>query len=236
LSSNLGRRLHLTGEFVAADLPRLPDGGREIFSERLFEGPEQRFLQRVVVGQLYRGSRADKIWTAADETAFLERAPAHLHLPLVLALWTGQRQGDLLRLPWSAYDGAHIRLRQGKTGTRVVIPVGAPLKTALDATPKRSPLILTNSDGKPWTSDGFRASWGKACKTAGVIGVTFHDLRGTAVTRLAIAGCTEAEIATITGHSLRSVRAILDTHYLARDPALGESAIRKLERGTKTPN
>jgi hypothetical protein len=33
------------------------------------------------------------------------------------------------------------------------------------------PLILTNSDGKPWTSDGFRASWGKACKAAGVIGV-----------------------------------------------------------------
>ena len=58
-------------------------------------------------------------------------------------------------------------------------------------------------------------------------------MRGTAVTRLALAQCTEAEIATITGHSLRSVRAILDTHYLARDPALGESAIRKLETGTK---
>ena len=47
---------------------------------------------------------------------------------------------------------------------------------------------------------------------------------------------TEAEIANITGHSLRDVHAILDMHYLARDPALGESAIRKLERGTKTPN
>jgi hypothetical protein len=50
------------------------------------------------------------------------------------------------------------------------------------------------------------------------------------VTRLAIAGCTEAEIATITGHSLRSVRAILDTHYLHRDQALGDSAITKLDR------
>ena len=68
------------------------------------------------------------------------------------------------------------------------------------------------------------------------MGVTIHDLRGTAVTRLAICGCTEAEIATITGHSLRSVRAILDTHYLSRDPALAESVIRKLERGTKTPD
>jgi len=187
-------------------------------------------------GRLYRGSRAERTWTAADETAFLQRAPAHLHLPLLLALWTGQRQGDLLRLPWSAYDGTHIRLRQSKSGKPVMILVGAPLKAALDATPKRSPIILTNSDGKPWTSDGFRASWGKACKKAGVTGVTFHDLRGTAVTRLAVVGATEAEIANITGHSLRDVHAILDMHYLARDPALGENAIRKLERGTKAPN
>jgi integrase len=187
-------------------------------------------------GRLYRGSRAEKIWTDADEVAFLERAPAHLHLALLLALWTGQRQGDLLRLPWSAYNGTHIRLRQSKGGTRVVIPVGAPLKAALDAAPKRSPIMLTTAYGKPWTPDGFRASWGKACKRAAVIGVTFHDLRGTAVTRLAIAGCTEAEIATITGHSLRSVRAIIDTHYLNRDPVLAESAIRKLETRTKTPN
>jgi hypothetical protein len=66
--------------------------------------------------------------------------------------------------------------------------------------------------------------------------VTFHDLRGTAVTRLALAGCTEAEIATITGLSLRSVRTILDAHYLHRDPALGDSAISKLEKRTKTPD
>jgi integrase len=187
-------------------------------------------------GRLYRGSRRESIWTTADETVFLERAPAHLHQALLLGLWTGQREGDLLRLPWSAYDGTRIRLRQGKTGARVVIPVGAPLKAALDAAPKRSTMMLTNSKGKPWTSDGFRASWRKACAAAGIVGVTFNDLRGTAVTRLALAGCTEAEIATITGHSLRDVRSILDTHYLARDPALGESAIRKLEMRTESPN
>jgi integrase len=110
------------------------------------------------------------------------------------------------------------------------------LKAALDAAPKRSTIILTNSEGKPWTSDGFRASWGKACKAAAIVGVTFHDLRGTAVTRLALADCTEAEIAAITGLSLRSVRTILDTHYLSRDPALGDSAITKLEQRTKTPD
>lgn len=187
-------------------------------------------------GRVYRGSRADKIWTTDDEAAFLKRAPVHLHLPLTLALWTGQRQGDLLRLPWSAYDGTRIRLRQSKTGARVSIPVGTPLKAAFNSAIKRGPIILTSSDKRPWTSDGFRASWRKACAKAGVVGVTFNDLRGTAVTRLALAGCTEAEIATITGHSLRDVRSILDAHYLHRDPALADRAIAKLEKGTKTPN
>jgi integrase len=154
----------------------------------------------------------------------------------MLALWTGQRQGDLLRLPWSAYDGTHIRLRQGKTGARVVIPVGAPLKAALDATPKASPIVLVKRDGAPWTSAGFQSAWCRACKRVGLVGLTFHDLRGTAVTRLALAEASEPEIATITGHSLRDVRAILDAHYLARDPALAESAIRKLEGRTKSPN
>jgi integrase len=184
-------------------------------------------------GRLYRGNRVDKIWTADDEAAFLQRAPAHLHLPLLLALWTGQRQGDLLGLPWSAYDGIRIRLRQSKTKARVSFKVGAPLKAALDAAPKVSPVILVSTDRKPWTEGGFRASWRKAQAAAGVVGVTFNDLRGTAVTRLALVGCTEAEIVAITGHTLRDVRSILDAHYLHRDPALADRAITKLERGTE---
>ena len=178
-------------------------------------------------GRLYRANRVDKIWTEDDQVAFLRSAPAHLHLPLLLALW-------------SAYDGTHIRLKQSKTGRRVVVRVGAPLKAALELAKKYGPLILTNKAGRPWTSHGFQASWRMAASKAGIVGLTFHDLRGTAVTRLALVGCTEAEIAAITGHSLRDVHSILDAHYLARDPALGESAIRKLEAGTKparkTPN
>ena len=180
-------------------------------------------------GRLYRGNRVDKIWTDDDEAAFLRTAPAILHLPLLLALWTGQRQGDLLRLTWSAYDGNHIRLRQSKTGATVRFKVGAPLKAMLDVTPKVSPLILVSSTNRPWTGGGFRASWRVAQAAAGVVGVTFNDLRGTAVTRLALVACTEAEIASISGHSLRDVRSILDTHYLHRDPALADAAITKLE-------
>jgi len=184
-------------------------------------------------GRLYRGSRVDRIWQDADIKAFLESSPPHLQLALLLALYTGQRQGDLLRLPWSAYDGQYIRLRQSKTGVRVTVPVHKALKAALDAVKKRGPIILTTADGRPWTSDGFRASWRAACARAGVANLTFHDLRGSAVTRLALAGGTESEIAAITGHTLRGVRSILDTHYLHRDPALAEAAIRKLEATEK---
>ena len=38
----------------------------------------------------------------------------------------------------------------------------------------------------------------------------FHDLRGTAVTLLSEAGCTPQQIATITGHSLKTVHRILE--------------------------
>lgn len=190
-------------------------------------------------GRLYRATRQASVWTDADEAAFYEKGSAHLHLALTLALWTGQRQGDLLKLTWEACEGDVIRLRQGKTKAPVAVPIGAPLRAAfekekarLDALPSESPrplTVLSTKAGKTWTQDGFQKSWRRSCAAAGVAGVTFHDLRGTAVTRLAVAGCTAPEIATITGHSLRDVGSILDSHYLNRDPRLAEAAIRKLE-------
>jgi hypothetical protein len=53
-----------------------------------------------------------------------------------------------------------------------------------------------------------------------------QDLRDTAVTWLANAGCTLPEIASITGHSLQSIHSILK-HYLAITPELADSAIAK---------
>jgi integrase len=133
-------------------------------------------------------------------------------------------------MTWTQYDGETIWLRQGKTKARLGVPVGGPLKELLERTKRHAVTILTTVAGIPWTADGFRSSWRKACVRTGIVDVTFNDLRGTAVTRLALAGCTEAEIATITGHSLREVGAILDAHYLRRDSGLAVSAIQKRER------
>jgi len=63
------------------------------------------------------------------------------------------------------------------------------------------PIILLTSEGRPRTEDGFRASFNKARDKAGLAGLTFNDLRGTAVTRLALEGCTEAEIVAVTDHA-----------------------------------
>ena len=122
--------------------------------------------------RVYRADRSDKIWLPEHEQAFLAKAASHLHLALKLALWTGQRQGDLLRLTWASYDGHKIRLKQGKTGARVEIPVGRALKADLDAllamAKAKHPAewmnttILLTDNGTPWTEGGFRASWRKA--------------------------------------------------------------------------
>jgi integrase len=112
------------------------------------------------------------------------------------------------------------------------MPAGFPLKALLDAAERRGPVILVNSHGHPWTSDGFRTSWSKTRARAGVSGLTFHDLRGSAVVRLALAEATVPQIATFTGHSLKDVEAILDAHYLGRDVRLAEAAVLKLEART----
>jgi integrase len=185
-------------------------------------------------GKLYKAERQEKIWTAAQVEAFIAVGSPELSLALLMALWTGQRQGDLLRATWDWVDGDRLKLKQSKTGAYVVIPLSKVLIERLGATPRRSVRILTNSKGNPWTSDGFQTSWGKACKRAGVEGVTFHDLRGTAVTRFAKAGCTVPEIAAITGHSLKDAEAILEAHYLGGSEALARAAMEKLEARTDT--
>jgi integrase len=169
-----------------------------------------------------------------EHVEFCAVASPELALALLMALWTGQRQGNLITIMWSQYDGTHIRLQQnkrrrGKPKKRIVIPVGKPLQVILDARrpEKAEGTILRNTFGQSWTSDGFRASWGTAFDRAklGDEDLHFHDLRGTAVTRLALAGCTVPQIAAITGHSPRDVDEILKAHYLGGQAELADQAI-----------
>jgi integrase len=190
------------------------------------------------IASLYTGSRVDKIWSDADEALILAHASQCVSEVIVAAADTGQRKGDLLRLTWPAYDGTHIRLQQSKRGRRVIIRVTQRLKAILDAKSRHSPFafIFTNSEGHPWKEASFDTLWRRARIAAGIAGLTFNDLRGTAVTRLALAGCSIPEIASITGHSLKDVSTILDKHYLHRDQKLSDGAIAKLEAWRREQN
>ncbi len=180
-------------------------------------------------GRRYQSNRAEIIWEPEHVERFLAHTSPELALALVLARDTAQRQGDLLKLTWSAYDGHSIKLKQSKRGAIVDVPVTQELKRLLDSAPRRAVNILTTGEGLPWKADNFRHQWREATLKAGLDGLRFNDLRGTSITRLADAGCTHAQIASITGHSLRSIHAILDV-YQARTKTQASAAIRMLER------
>ena len=184
-------------------------------------------------GRLYDSDRSDLIWLPEHVEAFFNVASDELKLALKLAIYTGQRQGDLLKMTWGQYDGAWIDHRQSKGKKRVAVPVHRDLKKMLDRAPRRSTLILTTPTGLPWKSDWFRNRWREASVAAGIKDLHFHDLRGTAVTMLAEAQCSNAEIAAITGHTMNSVETIL-VKYLSLTRDLARSAMTKLENAGRS--
>ena len=183
--------------------------------------------------RLYAVDRSELIWLPEHIHAFMAVAPIELQRALILALHTGQRQGDLLRLTWGNYDGSLISLRQGKTGRKVEIPCTKALRKMLDGIQRDSAVVLSTKTGLPWKPRYFKAQWEAASKAAGITELHFHDLRGTAVTMLAEAGSTTPQIAAITGHSLKTVTAILDK-YLARTRVLAGEAVTLFENAQST--
>jgi integrase len=200
--------------------------------------------------RLYHADRSEIIWLPEHIASFMKVAPIEMQRALILGLHTGQREGDLLRLPWSGYDGVRISLRQGKArrggrlGPLVEIPCTAALRRMLDGIERVSPLILTTKTGQSLKKRYFTRLWNEAMEKAGLQSVLlpgsdqpvelhFHDLRGTAITLLSEAGCTPQQIATITGHSLKTVHRILE-RYLARTRGLAEQAIFNFENSPRT--
>jgi integrase len=187
----------------------------------------------------YHSDRSDIIWMPEDVEAFMAAASPEMQLAMVLALHTGQRQGDIRRMAWSTYDGIAIRLRQGKANrlgkvapvTR--IPCTKALTATLGAAPRRGAVILTTKTGRAFQKRYFAEHWDLTCKAAGITGLHFHDIRGTTVTMLFRAGCSIGEIVAITGHTLRRAAEILDK-YLARTSHLADTAIAKFENVLET--
>lgn len=233
----------------SADHPREADNRVTILARVLSWAASDRSLKTNVLDgfeRAYASDRAETIWLPGHVEAFLAAAPDAMQLALMLALHTGQRQADILKMAWSQYDGAKITLRQGKArrgkveGRTVTVPCTTALKATLDQVPRRGVLILLTKTGLAYKKRRFAQHWDDAYKAAklpltedGKPALHFHDLRGTAVTKLFEAGCNVAEVVAITGHTIRSAQTILD-QYLARTGSLAQSAIAKLEHRTET--
>lgn len=216
----------------SAEKPREADNRVTILARVLSWGAKDGPLAVNVLDgfeRAYESDRSDKIWLPEHIEAFLGSAGPEMQLAMALALHTGQRQADIRRMAWTNYDGERIQIRQGKGRRLVTIPCTRALKTTLDGLKRRGTLILTTTTGGAFKARWFGRKWDDAFKASGITeDLHFHDIRGTTVTMLFEAGCTVAEAASITGHTLRTAQEILD-RYLSRTSALADNAIVKFE-------
>ena len=122
-------------------------------------------------------------------------------LALALALYTGQRAADLIRMGKQHVGDGGINVVQQKTGARVWISMHPDLKAILDATPTDHLLFLISGHGQAYASaNSFGNAMNRWAKEAGLAGCPLHGLRKACARRLAEAGCSAPEIMAITGH------------------------------------
>lgn len=184
--------------------------------------------------RIHKADRSDLIWQPGDLAKLLKASPLPLQLAIRLAVETGLRKGDLIALPWSAVSDLSIRWRTSKRGKDTVIPVTPALRALLAEMPRKSPVILTSSAGRPWTSTGLDTAFGRAREKAKITDLRWHDLRGTAVTRLAATRLTLRDIARIIGWSEARVEGIM-ARYVSADALAAEMLTRMSgERETQT--
>jgi hypothetical protein len=172
----------------------------------------------------------DRIWSDDEVARWLAAAATedpHMATAFQLLRFTAQRPGDVLRMAWPHYSGSAIRVRQQKTGALLDVPVHPELAAHLDRVLRhRACLTIVAYRGRPVPYLRFNERFRRVAKAAG-IDAQARDLRRTAMLRMAEAGATVPQIASVSGHSIDATARILET-YLPRNRALAETAIAKL--------
>ncbi|MHB1516279.1 MAG: site-specific integrase, partial [Acidiferrobacteraceae bacterium] len=98
-----------------------------------------------------------------------------------------------------------------KAGTPRRVPLSTRAMAILESLPRRL-------DGKVWSMrpDSITRAFERVCTAAGVTGLTFHDLRHEATSRLFEKGLNPMQVAAITGHkTLQMLKRY--THLRAED-------------------
>jgi integrase len=162
-----------------------------------------------------------KPWPAAALERFSSVSTDAPRIAFFLALYTGQRLADVLKMRWDAItDDGFIMVKQEKKRAKhpeLYIPIHPALAQEIEATRQRytdrtakrrakdqtasTPLtIVAKRDGTQYTEDGFESIWNRQKNKHGCNGLPFHGLRKNATQALMEAGCTEQQAQAITGH------------------------------------
>ncbi|MFC1574159.1 tyrosine-type recombinase/integrase [Candidatus Latescibacterota bacterium] len=140
----------------------------------------------------------------------VSEADGHTRQVIIIAVGTGMRKGELLKLRWQNvnYDNGKIQLDAAMTkdGDIRVIPMTPEVKHTLRSI-DRSPHIdwvWHDKHGRPYAD--VRKSFMAAVKRAKITDFTFHDLRHTFASNFVMAGGSLAALKTLLGHeSMRMV-------------------------------
>ena len=178
-------------------------------------------------------SRADRVWSDDDIAAYLAVARPDFGRLFRAALYTAARQADLCAMRASDLRDGWLTYRPTKTahstGVVVALPVLElpPLRDLLLDAP-RDGALWRDHRGEAWRPTSVQARHRATLAAAGLEDLRWHDLRGSAASRMLDAGATDAQVAAITGHTLASGSSL--GAYLARTRALAVGAYRAWSR------
>jgi integrase len=155
-------------------------------------------------------------------------------LVFALLLYTGQRRSDVIKMKREDIRDNILTIDQGKTEggeeAHLEIPVHPKLREIIEATRMIGvKTFIVTHFGKSYTAPGFGNWFRTVCDKAGCPGLSAHGLRKATARRLAEIGCTEHEIAAITGHA--SISEVQRYTAAANRKRLAQSAMRKLTEG-----
>lgn len=175
-------------------------------------------------------------WTDAEIEQFETRHEigTRARLAFALLLYTGQRRSDVVRMGRQHVRNGAIEVRQMKGGALLQIPIHPSLAAIIADTPSDHLTYLTTQFGKPFTAAGFGNWFRERCDEAELGHCAAHGLRKAAARRLAEAGCTAHEIASITGHA--SLREIVRYTKAADQVRLAVSAMDKVRTPIVKPS
>jgi len=172
------------------------------------------------------GTREYVCWSDAEIELFLAHCPSHVLTPVLIALYTGQRREDVVRMTWQQFQGEIVRVRQSKTRALLDIACGAALRRHLEGRKRSGVVICTTAEGKAFSANGLSQALRSAIlKTPGMpADRSMHGLRYAAGARMEEAGCTVGEIEAVLGH--RTFKMALK---YASQRTRARSAIEKME-------